>query len=345
MIRPQSLLTALVLATAALAIPSAAQAAGETVNVWLPSTSDSAGRVVTRGLQQQSPIAFVAGNGAGITVDENRTFQQFEGAGASFTDTAAWLMNSSGALSATTREDTMRRLFDPNTGIGLSFLRSPMGASDLARFNYTYDDTCCDLGDFSIGHDLADVLPLTRQARNINPAVTVMATPWTAPAWMKDNNSFSQGWLQAQYYDAYAQYFAKFLQAYQSQGVPIDYVSAQNEPTCCAGYPSMNWNDSGLDFFTVHSLYPALHSANLRTKVLVLDWNWSAWNGFGASQVADAALRNDPNFGGIAWHGYDGDVGTQTAIHNQFPSVDAFATEHSGGTWIGNPPTEDMHTT
>lgn len=94
------------------------------VSIWLTSTSDSGGRVVTRGLQQQAPVTFQAGNGTGgqtITVDENLRFQEFEGAGASFTDTAAWLMSSSGALSAATREDTMRRLFDPNTGIGLSF--------------------------------------------------------------------------------------------------------------------------------------------------------------------------------------------------------------------------------
>ena len=64
---------------------------------------------------------------------------------------------------------------------------------------------------------------------------------------MKDNENFEHAaGSRSQYYAAYAQYFVKYLQAYQAQGVPVDYVSAQNEPTCCAGYPSMQWNGSGL---------------------------------------------------------------------------------------------------
>ncbi|HEV8559630.1 MAG TPA: ricin-type beta-trefoil lectin domain protein, partial [Actinophytocola sp.] len=334
------------LTAAALAVPVPAQAAGETVNIWLTTTSDAAGRAVTRGLQQQAPVTFAAGTGAGantIIVDESRTFQQFEGAGASFTDTAAWLMNSSGALSAATRDDTMRRLFDPNTGIGLSFLRNPMGASDLARFNYTYDDTCCDVNDFSIAHDLADVLPLTRQAKQLNPPLKIMATPWSAPAWMKDNNSLNQGFLQARYYGAYGQYFAKYVQAYANNGVPIDYVSAQNEPGCCPGYPSMGWNTSGLIFFTKNALWPAFRAAGItNTRTLVMDWNWDGYATWARPQLQDPAILNDLLFGGIAWHGYGGDVSAQTQAHNEFPNVRSYDTEHSGGTWIADQQREDM---
>jgi glucosylceramidase len=337
---------AALLTAAVLAVPIPAQAAGETVNIWLTTTSDGGGRVVTRGLQQQAPVAFAAGTGTGaatITVNENVGYQQFEGAGASFTDTAAWLMNSSGALSATTREDTMRRLFDPSTGIGLSFLRNPMGASDLARFDYSYDETCCDVNDFSIAHDLADVLPLTRRAKQLNPQLKVMASPWSAPAWMKDNDNLDQGWLQSQYYGAYGQYFAKYIQAYQSNGVPIDYVSVQNEPTCCAGYPSMNWNTSGLIFFTKNALWPAFRAAGItNTKTLVMDWNWDGYATWARPQLQDPAILGDPLFGGIAWHGYSGSPSAQTQAHNEFPTVKHYDTEHSGGTWIGNQQQEDM---
>lgn len=81
-----------------------------------------------------------------ITVDESKTYQEFAGAGASFTDTAAYLLNSSGALSDSTREEVMRKLFSPTEGIGVSFLRNPIGASDLARGNYVTvqnEPTCC----------------------------------------------------------------------------------------------------------------------------------------------------------------------------------------------------------
>ncbi len=339
-----TLLGAALLTAAALAVPAtAAHAAGEQVDIWLTTTSDGGGRVVTRGLQHQSPIGFAPGTGSGqvtIDVDESTTYQQFEGGGASFTDTAAWLMNSSGALSSATRQDTMRRLFDPDTGIGLSFLRNPMGASDLARFDYSYDDTCCDVGDFSIAHDLADVLPLTKQAKQLNPAMKIMASPWSAPAWMKDNNDMDQGWLQARYYGAYGQYFAKYVQAYQARGVPIDYVSVQNEPGCCAGYPSMQWNTDGLIYFTQNALWPAFRAAGITTKTLVMDWNWDGYGTWARPQVQ--ALRGDPLFGGIAWHGYGGDVSAQTTAHDEFPDVGSYDTEHSGGTWIGNQQAEDM---
>jgi glucosylceramidase len=323
-------------------------AANEAVNIWLTTTNDSGGRTVTRGLQQQSAISFASTSAAAsqtITVNENTTYQQFIGAGASFTDTAAWLMNSSGALSASTRSSVMNALFSPSSGIGLDFLRNPMGASDLARSNYTYDDGAVDtsLSRFSISHDLADVAPLTKQAQTLNPSLKILASPWTAPPWMKDNGAYAQGYLQSQYYGAYAQYFVKYIQAYAAQGIHIDYVTPQNEPGCCAGYPSMQWTESGLDYFVGVDLLPALHAAGLTTKVLINDWNWDAYDAWVSQLMNDTAIRNDSLFGGIAWHGYSGDVSEQTTIHNQFPSTIAFDTEHSGGTWIANQQNEDMN--
>lgn len=328
-----------------------AYAAGEQVNVWLTTTNDSAGRNVTRGLQQQTPVNFGPAGGSAnqtITVNENTTYQTFEGGGASFTDSAAWLLNSSNTISATTRNQVMRDLFDPVNGIGLAFMRNPMGASDLARFNYSYDDTCCDLGNFSINHDLTDVVPLTKQARQLNPALKVKGAPWSAPAWMKDNNKFTnRGWLKWEYYPMYAQYFVKYVQQNAAQGNRIDYVSVQNEPTCCGtddtGYASMNWNGAGLLEFTKNHLIPAFRAAGITTKVMILDYNWGNYNDLGSVPLADAALRNDPLFGGIAWHGYGGDVNLQTTVHNQYPAVNHYMTEHSGGTWIPNQQVEDMN--
>jgi glucosylceramidase len=345
-VRPTLLVVPLMLVAGMVAAP-AANAANESVNIWLTTTNDSGGRNVTRGLQQQTPINFTAGTGSGqqtITVDENTRYQQFEGAGASFTDTAAYLMNSSGALSATTRTATMQKLFDPVNGIGLDFLRNPMGASDLARNSYSYDDGGADpnLNNFTLSHDMVDVIPLTKQAKQLNPALKVMGSPWTAPPWMKDNNSYIQGWLQSQYYQAYANYFVKYIQGYAAQGIPVDYVSEQNEPTVGGDYPGMNWNGSGLAVFAKNNLLPALHNAGLSTKVLALDWNWDTYDSFAAPTVNDASIRNDANFGGVAWHGYGGNIASQTTVHNQYPSMNMYETEHSGGTWIANQQNEDM---
>jgi glucosylceramidase len=344
-----------VLVVTGLSMAAPAHAANETVNIWLTTTNDSAGRSVTRGLQQQSPVSFSSGTGSSantITVNENTKYQQFVGAGASMTDTAAYLLGSSNSISSSTKDQVMSNLFDPNSGIGLDFLRNPMGASDLARGNYSYDDmpagqTDPNLSNFSISHDQTDILPLTKQAEQLNPNLKLMIVPWSAPAWMKSDDNFtSHSYLQSQYYAAYAQYFVKTIQAYQNQGVHVDYVSEQNEPGCCDGstYPTMNWNANGLDYFGVTDLLPALHSAGLSAKVLALDWNWSSYAGYGQQEVDDATVRNDPNFGGVAWHGYDeGSAGEQTTVHNQYPNIGQFDTEHSGGTWISNQQNEDMN--
>ncbi|WP_176308393.1 ricin-type beta-trefoil lectin domain protein [Micromonospora sp. NBS 11-29] len=336
---------------AAYAAP--AQAAGETVNVWLTTTSDAGGRTVTRGLQQQSAVAFAAtspGATHTITVDENTRYQPFEGAGASITDTTAYLLRG-GPVSAATRDTVMRKLFSPTDGIGLSFLRNPIGASDLSRpGNVSLDDTCCDLNDFGANGYDTNVELLTAQARQLNPSLRVMVVPWSAPGWMKDNGRMDQmGWLKWEHYGTYAQYLVKTIQAYAARGVRVDYLSVQNEPNCCQSgnptamdYPGMSWNSSGLAELTKNFVYPALRAAGLDTKVLVHDWNYGDYATLGSGVLGDAGVRNDPLFGGIAWHGYFGDPAVGSQVRAQYPAVPQFSTEHSGGTWITNQHNEDM---
>ncbi|MFR9725584.1 ricin-type beta-trefoil lectin domain protein [Streptomyces sp. MS19] len=333
--------------------PTAA-AAGERVDVWLTTTSDAGGRNVTRGLQQQAPIAFGPAGGSAnhtITVDENTRYQTFEGGGASITDTTAHLLRG-GAVSAATRDEVMRRLFSPTDGIGLSFVRNPIGASDLSRPGHvSLDDTCCDLNDFGANGYDTDVRLLTGQARQLNPALRVKGVPWSAPGWMKDNGRMDQmGWLRWEYYPMYAQYLVRYVQSYQAAGIPMNYISVQNEPNCCqAGnptamnYPGMNWNASGLAEFTKNHLYPAFRAAGITTKVLIHDWNYGDWGQIGQAILADPAVRNDPLFGGVAWHGYGGSPTVGTQVHNQYPNVPQFSTEHSGGTWVGNQHNEDLN--
>ena len=147
----------------------------------------------------------------------------------------------------------MRSLFDPRGGLGLSYLRQPMGASDfVAGPHYTYDDvpagqTDFRLKHFSIAHDRAEILPLLRQALRLNPNLKVMATPWSPPAWMKTNDSLVGGRFKddPRVYDAYARYFVRFVQEYRRAGVPIDAVTLQNEPQNRnpSAYPGMDLRD------------------------------------------------------------------------------------------------------
>ncbi|MEU3852329.1 lectin [Streptomyces sp. NPDC029554] len=354
--RPGAATAVLLLALALITGPgltSPAAAAGERVDVWLTTTSDSAGRNVTRGLAQQTPVTFGSSGGSAdqtINVNESTTYQQFEGGGASITDTTAHLLRG-GAISASTRDTVMRRLFSPTDGIGLSFVRNPIGASDLSRPGHvSLDDTCCDLNDFGANGYDTNVRLLTVQAKQLNPALRVKGVPWSAPGWMKDNGRMDQmGWLKWEYYPMYAQYLVKYIQSYQAAGVDIDYLSVQNEPNCCQAsnptamnYPGMSWNASGLIEFTKNHVYPAFRAAGIDTKVLVHDWNYGDYPTIGAPILADAGVRNDPLFGGIAWHGYAGDPAVGSQVHDQYPNVRQFSTEHSGGTWIGNQHNEDL---
>jgi glucosylceramidase len=339
----------------AVATGPAAYAAGEQVNIYLTSTSDAGGRVLTRRLAQQTPVSFAGSSAAAtttITVDENTRYQQFEGAGASFTDSAAHLLRG-GTVTAATRDAVMTKLFQPSGdgGIGLSFIRNPVGASDLSRpGNVSLDDTCCNLNDFGANGYDTNVRLLTQQAKTINPALRTMGTPWSAPGWMKDNGRMDQmGWLKWEYYPMYAQYLVKYIQSYQAAGVKLDYISVQNEPNCCQpgnptamNYPGMSWNASGLIELTKNHVYPAFRAAGIPTKVLVHDFNYGDYATLGQPILADAAIRNDPLFGGIAWHGYFGDPAIGTQVRNAYPSVSQFSTEHSGGTWVGNQHNEDL---
>ncbi|MFD6308881.1 glycoside hydrolase family 30 beta sandwich domain-containing protein, partial [Streptomyces sp. NPDC060223] len=348
------LLAGVVAAATLAATGGTAQAVNEPVNVWLTTTSDSAGRNVTRGLAQQTALRFGPAGGTAqhtITVDENTTYQQFEGGGASITDTTAYLLRG-GPITAATRDTVMQKLFSPTAGIGLSFVRNPIGASDLSRpGNVSLDDTCCNLNDFGANGYDTNVRLLTTQAKQLNPALRVKGVPWSSPAWMKDNGRMDQmGWLKWEYYPMYAQYLVKYIQSYQAAGIPINYLSVQNEPNCCQAsnptamnYPGMSWNPSGLVEFTKNHLYPALRAAGITTtKVLVHDWNYGDYANFGSAILADAGVRNDPLFGGIAWHGYFGDPAVGTQVHNAYPTVKQFSTEHSGGTWITNQHNEDL---
>ena len=235
-------------------------------------------------LSERAPVPFTrdAPTALTITVDPSRTYQTVDGFGASLTDSSAAVLYR---LDRATRDRTMASLFDPRTGIGISYLRQPMGASDfVADRPYTYDDlpageTDYAMRHFSIAHDEARILPLLRQARRLNPDLRIIASPWSPPAWMKTGGSLVGGRLidDPRIYRAYALYFVKFIRAYARAGVPVDAVSPQNEPQNRAPEAATRawtcrWRKQK-KFIAV--LGPALREAGLDTKILAYDHNWS----------------------------------------------------------------------
>ena len=322
---------------------SGALASAQVVSVWL-TTDDQQTLMAPR-----PTVSFTPGASSqlpSIFISESQAEQTIEGFGASMTDSAAYLLNEKVPPAAL--GGVMQLLFSHSQGIGVSFLRNPMGSSDIARPPvYSYDDTSADstnasLPNFSVTHDTADILPLLLQAKTINPQIKMLGTPWSPPAWMKGNDSMYGGTsatasqlLPAQY-TAFANYLVKYVQAYQAAGVPVDYLTIQNEPlNVPTGYPgsSMPATDQ-LDILKAYVL-PALATANINTKILVYDHNWDTPS-YPETVFGDATLAASSQIAGVAWHWYGGPPGAMTTLHNLFPQFNQYVTEASGGTWIAD---------
>lgn len=260
-----------------------------------------------------------------ITVDESQTYQTMDGFGASLTDSAAWLIQNK--LSSSQRADAMQHLFGFNDGdAGISYLRIPLGGSDMALSHYTYDDGDPDpnLSRFSIAHDLQYIIPTAVAAKTIDASLKYMGTPWSAPAWMKTSNSLNFGKLNNAFYPNYATYLRKVYDAYKQNGVSFDAMTIQNEPQFEPGsYPGMKyeWYDE-LNFVRDH-LAPRM--AGTGVKLLSFDHNWDMlWY--------PKAVMNEGQalYAGSAWHCYGGSVGAMGEMHATYPGKDIYFTECSG---------------
>ncbi|TDW89633.1 glucosylceramidase [Kribbella pratensis] len=342
--RTPALGVALALAATSLSGPAQAHPPTTQVNVWV-TTPDRAEL-----LHERARVSFQDGasDRTTITVDPRTTYQTMDGFGASITDSSAAVLYR---LSPADREQTLRKLFDPQQGIGVSFLRQPVGSSDFtaAAEHYTYDDvptgqTDFRLRNFSIAHDEQQVLPLLRRAKQLNPALKVMATPWSPPAWMKTGDSLVGGRLKddPQVYDAYARYLVKFVQAYTRAGVPVDFLSIQNEPQNRkpSAYPGTDL-PVRQEAAVITALGPLLQKVSPRTKILGYDHNWTTHPG----DIASTPPGEDPEtdypykllqtsaakwIAGTAYHCYSGDPSKQTDLHKAFPSKGIWFTECSG---------------
>jgi glucosylceramidase len=312
------------------------QKASATVKAWL-TTPDRKNL-----LASQPDKAFASGKTTAsdpvLIVDEANAAQSMVGFGAALTDSSAFLLAK--AMPEAAREQLLRDLFDPKTGLGFSAVRIPMGASDFSsRGNYTYHDIAPDepadpeLRRFSITPDKAYILPMLRRIRQINPAVTLFATPWSAPAWMKTGRKLNGGWLDWPAYPSFARYFVRFLEEYKREGVPVQYIAPQNEPRNeNKDYPTMRMEPRDQARFVRENLGPALEKAGLlnETKILVWDHNWDVPD-YPLEILADAGARR--YIAGVAWHAYAGQVTAQEKVRTAYPDKEVHFTESSGGDW------------
>src|SRR2546425_6636142 len=267
-----------------------------------------------------------------IVVDEGTTYQEMIGFGAAITDASAWLIQNK--LAPAQREALLQELFGPSPGLGLSFTRLTMGASDFSLHQYSYDDmpagqTDSTLVHFSIDSNRAYVLPVVQRALAINPQLKIMASPWSPPGWMKTTGSLIQGTLRPEAYGPLAQYFKRYIEASSAEGVPVYAITVQNEPHYePPTYPGMRLDPPARAQFIGQYLGPLFAQRGIGTIILDWDHNWDEYQS-PLQVLADSAA---PRYiAGVAWHCYGGGVSAPTLGRDAPPGKDAPFTECSCG--------------
>lgn len=268
-----------------------------------------------------------------IVLDPSTTKQEILGFGGAMTDATCWMLSQ---LTQSEREAVMHDLFAPGE-MAFNVCRTCIGASDYSRSAYTFDESSepdPELKKFSIEHDRAYILPMLRQARQVNPELFLFSSPWTPPGWMKAGGSMLGGSMRKHSYAPYAQYFLKFLEGYKADGVAIDAVTVQNEVDADQDgrMPACLWGQEYEIEFVKDHLGPALRKAGMPTKIWVLDHNYALW-GRAIDELSDADAYRFID--GIAWHGYVGEASAMSRVHEAFPAKNAYWTE--GGPFIDAP--------
>jgi glucosylceramidase len=274
-----------------------------------------------------------------IQVDDSYTYQTIDGFGYTLTGGSAQSINK---LNSQKRKELLQELFGNNeNSIKISYLRISIGASDLNATSFTYNDlpagqTDVSLSQFSLSPDKDDLIPMLKEILIINPQIKILATPWSPPTWMKNNNSFIGGSLKTEYYGVYADYFVKYIQKMKEEGISISAITPQNEPLHPENNPSMFMSAQQQATFIKEYLGPAFVTANLSTKIIIYDHNCDRPD-------YPMSILNDPIanafIDGSAFHLYAGDISALTTVHNAFPNKNLYFTEQytgTSGTFVGD---------
>jgi glucosylceramidase len=287
-------------------------------------------------LQPMQPVAFSRSSPQEalptIEVDDSRTFQPIEGFGFALTGGSAYLL---AGLPAADRAELLEELFGlTEDAVGLSCLRLSIGASDLGWRDFTYWDlepgtADPDLARFNLAVCDPEVVPVMQQILRINPALKIIASPWTAPPWMKTNDSFIAGSLKPECYAAYARYFVKYVEVMRGNGIHVSAVTPQNEPHNPKNEPSMVMTAAEQAEFIRGHLGPALRKGAPETEILCWDHNCDEPD-YPLAVLGDAGAR--AYVGGVAWHLYNGSPEAMSKVWAHYPDKKVYFTEQ----WVSS---------
>jgi glucosylceramidase len=262
-----------------------------------------------------------------IVVDSTQQYQTIDGFGYTLTGGSADVLMG---LSPSQRAEILKELFSTDSNyIGVSYLRVSIGASDLSASVFSYDDmpagqTDPTLQHFSLSKDTINLVPVLKEILAINGNIKILGSPWSAPAWMKDNESSVGGKLLPAYYGVYADYFVKYIQAMAAKGITIDAVTIQNEPEHGGNNPSMLMSASEQADFIKNHLGPKFQAAGINTKIIIWDHNCDNPN-YPITVLNDPAAKQ--YIDGSAFHLYGGNINALTQVYNAHPDRNLYFTE------------------
>jgi glucosylceramidase len=320
---------------AAAAPRATGTAAGGGADWQVVTSAPGADRFAARPLGAFQPAGQPPETDIAVFVDTSKRYQEVFGFGGAVTDAVAEVHAT---LAPAQQQAFLAAYFDPRAGLGYNILRTTIHSSDFGSGSYTYvRDGDRSLASFSIAPDLKLRVPLLRAALAAGRAhgadMRVFASPWSAPAWMKSNNSMlAGGTLLPAYRDTWARYVVKFIQAYEQAGVPLWGLSVQNEPMAKQKWESMIFSAEEETRFLGDHLGPALKAAGLGgKKVIVWDHNRDLLPQRAATLLADAKAR--PYIWGVGYHWYETWAGGEpmhrnvAAVHAAWPDVNLLMTE------------------
>lgn len=242
---------------------------------------------------------------ADLELDISDSSLQFvEGFGGCFNEMGWSLLE---ALDEGKQQEILHLLFDKKTGCGLHRCRVPIGASDYALDWYSHNETPNDLAmdHFSILRDKQGLIPFIRAAREINSDITLFASPWSPPSWMKESpiyNGSSLRWTD-EVRKAYALYFARFVQAYHAEGMPLRSVMPQNEPDSEQRFPSCIWTGEKLRDFIRDDLKPIFEELRIDADIWLGTIERAEYDAWVGPTLTDPKARDAISGIGFQWAG------------------------------------------
>lgn len=315
------------------------------VEVWISSVKrDDSG--MDKCMERQENVCFIKGRknqGLPIRIDDKIRYQKMDGFGISITEGSAYLCEK--VLPKDKKEELLKLLFSGGEGIGISMLRQPVGATDHCTEPYAFTGKTQESTEFDFSPEEEKILPTVLSALTYaEHEVKVLAAAWSAPAWMKTNESILgvdidsclPGMLREDMEDRYAKYLVDFIAEYEKRGIPIYGISLVNEADFANfSWPTMAMAPRQAARIASKALEPELRRRGLNAKIMCWDHNFDSFN-YTDGQYVDEYYADDQAYkvtAGSAWHWYEGDCDTMSRIKRKYPDKEIWLTEGSGGEW------------